>query len=94
MNKMKCSNTKCSNQFSDEEGYETGTPSGYADDYVFCPACAPIAEKHFSIAGWHDGGMIVAPSCEGKFNDPTIPHTCPFTEEDRNEAREAFKNYR
>ena len=91
---MKCSNTKCSNTFRNGQGFETGTPSGYADDYVFCKQCAPLADKHFTIAGYHDGGMIAAPECEGRFDDPTIPHTCPFTEEERNEAKEAFKNYR
>lgn len=91
---MKCSNTKCSNTFRNSQGFETGTPSGYADDYIFCKTCAPAAEKHFSIAGWHDGGMMFAPACEGRSDEPAIQHTCPFTEEERYEAIEAFKNYR
>ena len=79
---MKCSNTKCSNTFSEDNGYEMGTPSGYGDDYVFCKKCAPGAKKHFYIAAWHDGGMMSAPSCAASSTDPTISHTCPFTEED------------
>ena len=75
-----------------------GTPSGYGDDYEFCDKCAPVAEKHFNIACYHDGGMMMAPECEGNYEPssmaPSPPHTCPFTEEERNEAMLAFRNYR
>lgn len=89
---MKCSNTKCSNTFPEDEGYEMGTPSGYGDDYIFCQTCATMAEKHFDIASWHDGGMVAAPECQG-YEDGK-EHTCPFSEEEREEAKLAFKNYR
>jgi hypothetical protein len=97
---INCSNTKCSNKLTinkwgEHNGHEMGPPSGYADDYVFCDKCAPIAENHFDIASYHDGGMMSDPACEGKLrgqNDK--PHTCPFTEEERNEAMLAFDNYR
>lgn len=92
---MKCSNTECAKKIPKGKGNETGTPSGYADDYVFCDDCWPVADKHFTIAQWHDGGMIVAPSCEGRDNEePKIPHTCPFTEEELEEAKLGFKHYR
>jgi hypothetical protein len=91
---MKCSNIKCSNEFSEDEGYETGTPSGYADDYIFCNNCAPVVKKHFDIAGWHDGGMVSEPPCQARLDKPEISHTCPFSEKELNEAKLAFRNYR
>lgn len=91
---MKCSNTQCTNIFNENDGFEMGTPSGYGDDYIFCKLCAKRAKKHFDIASWHDGGMMAPASCEGRFDDPSIPHTCPFTDAERLEARIAFKNYR
>jgi hypothetical protein len=88
---MKCSNLNCLNEFHENEGHEMGTPSGYADDYAFCDACAVVAKKHFDIAAKHDGGMVSAPDCGG-WDDK--PHTCSFSEEELSKAKIAFHSYR
>ena len=88
-----CSNTNCINKFPRYKGHEMGTPSGYGDDYSFCDECAPAAKLHFNIACYHSGGMVAAPSCEGSDGD-NKPHTCHFSAEQRQEAKNAFRNYR
>jgi hypothetical protein len=93
-----CSNTKCGKSLGtlgDHEGHEMGTPWGYADDYTFCDECAPEADKNFDIACAHTDGPGGAAECLGKDDViPPIPHTCKYTEAEREAAKLAFKHYR
>jgi hypothetical protein len=78
--------------YGEHEGHEMGTPSGYADDYIFCDSCASSAKIHFEIACRHDGGMVSDPECKGS-EAHGIPHTCCYSKEQLKASYEAFRHY-